>query len=95
MRAVTAKVVRAFLNGAQLKLGNTMSTGNTLRLFENIIAMRDEHGDIFICDGGWKTPTTMERLNGLLTMMYAPKRIRQDMGKWYLGDEDFYGWMKV
>ena len=65
MRKVTEQITEAFLNGRKLTVGNSMTDGNSIFLHGNKIAWRDE-GELYISMCGWGTPTTRERLNGLL-----------------------------
>ena len=70
MRKVTQQITEAFLNGRKLTVGNSMTDGNAIFLHGNKIAWRDE-GELFISMCGWGTPTTRERLNGLLRAISA------------------------
>ena len=76
MRKVTEQITEAFLNGRKLTVGNSMTDGNSIFLHGNKIAWRDE-GELYISMCGWGTPTTRERLNGLLRTINADVRIRQ------------------
>ena len=67
MRKITQQAVNAFLENKDFALSNTKVMGNKLYLFENCIARRAGYGKIEICFCGWVTPTTRERLNGLVS----------------------------
>ena len=71
MRKVTAETVRAFFNGTKKTVGNTKITvvdGETaMSLHNNIIALRSADGVVMINNKGYDTPTTKERLNGILS----------------------------
>tara|TARA_R110000787_G_C13251531_1_gene429487 strand:+ start:335 stop:673 length:339 start_codon:yes stop_codon:yes gene_type:complete len=65
MRKVTQQITEAFLNGRKLTVGNSMTDGNAIFLHGNKIAWRD-NARLYISMCGWGTPTTRERLNGVL-----------------------------
>ena len=72
MRKVTETVVHAFFDGEYRKVRNTATDGQTLWLHGNAIAWHGERGNhtgIFLTLAGWNTPTTRERLNGVLAVM--------------------------
>lgn len=66
MRVVTQRVVKAWLAGKWLTLGNTRTDGKAIYLHGNCIARRMEDGQVQITTSGWNTLTTRERLNGVL-----------------------------
>ena len=80
MRQVTRDASRAFINGKQFKRGNTRvvlrDNGNiALLLHGNTIAVRTlgrPLGETVLSLCGWNTPTTRERLNGLLELLGHP-----------------------
>lgn len=93
MRKITAEAVNAFLAGEPFSKQNTAvevreyqnAPGKwvILLLHGNPIA-RYRLGDasrlsLRVCDGGWQTRTTAERLNGLPGV-----RVHQKAGQWYL-----------
>jgi hypothetical protein len=65
MKHITRKIARAFHNRQALKTYNTMTDGTILWLNGNKIAQWEQDG-IWITTAGFNTPTTIERLNGLL-----------------------------
>lgn len=65
MRQITKKIITAFQNRQALKIDNTRTDGTSLWLFNNKIARWEEDG-LWITTADWNTPTTRERLNGLL-----------------------------
>jgi len=73
MRKVTENIVHALDSGEAKCSGNSSTDGATLFLHGNAIAcrFRDSQGregyDLSL--SGWNTPTTRERLNGLLCVM--------------------------
>lgn len=95
MRKVTQKTVAAFINGEKCSSGNTVSTGDCLRLHGNLIAKR-EGGATWINNCGWLTNTTKARLNGLLDSIGCGN-IRQVKGKWYFNGAAMPSnkWIKV
>jgi len=91
-RQITIDAVRAFRNRYKFKRGNTqviLGIGNIERglyLHGNCIARFDIFGDLYICDGGWQSVTTKERLNGLPNV-----HIVQKNWVWYLNGEAWDG----
>lgn len=93
MRAITKKTVDAFINMQDFKFDNTRVEDcihyTEYFLFDNLIAQYDKSKDILlITDAGWKTNTTKERLNGILTALNLPT-LYSKKGQWYIGDEKF------
>lgn len=105
MRKVTTEAAKNFLAGSEWKKDNTdvqvreyqNAPGKwvILLLHGNPIA-RYRLGDtslrsLRVCDGGWQTRTTAERLNGLPGV-----RVNQKAGQWYLNGEKWDGsWSTV
>lgn len=90
MRKVTKIVTLAFSQGRAQKVSNTSTDGIALYLHGNKIAEKRSDG-LYICNGGWQTDTTKERLNGL-----AGVNLWQKKGQWYLNGELWNGqWIKV
>lgn len=89
MRKITEQATTAFFNNQNYKNSNTqvISDGvyTELRLHDNIIAYRTNHG-IFVSNAGWKTNTTKERLNGILNRL--EKRLYQAKGQWFIMDHE-------
>ena len=75
MRKITRLAALAFRGGDNFKLGNTSVThdGPTsitqMRLHGNLIAERLPGRRVRVTLAGWGTPTTRERVNGVLEMM--------------------------
>ena len=71
MRQITRRIAEAFRQGRSLRIDNTITDGRTIRLFGNLIAeYRTDYDNrtlngLWITLAGWRTRTTMERLNGL------------------------------
>jgi hypothetical protein len=90
-RQITIDAVRAFRNGSKFKRSNTEvridENGDyrELRLHNNVISWF-HWGSLYICDGGWQSVTTKERLNGLPNV-----HIVQKDWVWYLNDEAWDG----
>lgn len=85
MRKVTKQAVLAFLNRRPGNFSNTSVTVSDtiegeqrveLRLHGNLIAFSQSENGHFqpvkVSFAGWQTPTTKERLNGLVTYLVAP-----------------------
>ena len=73
MRKITQQAARAFIDGRKFSSGNTTVTVDSegyivMSLHGNIIAKRGMMDtQIQVTLAGWGTPTTRERVNGLLT----------------------------
>lgn len=90
MRKITLDIVKSFRNGLTRKIGNSRTDGESLWLFENKIA-EWRHEELWICNGGWNSVTTKERLNGLPGV-----KIQQVNGTWYLNSREWNGgWVSV
>ena len=85
MRAVTKETVRAFFDRRERKIGNSQVIVYEDRvrylLHGNCIAEL-QGNNLRISNAGWATPTTKERLNGLLETFGAC--IYQKSYQWYL-----------
>jgi hypothetical protein len=87
MRKVTEQITRAFLNRQKRSVGNSMTDGVTLFLHGNAIAKKRDFQEewIWITLAGWPTPTTRERLTGLLKATICEKaRVFQRDGRQYI-----------
>lgn len=83
MRKVTNKICRAFLAGDAAREGNTETNGHQLFLHGSEIAFKAQHG-IVLSLRGYNTPTTRERLNGLLHLLGDDRRFtQQDHGAFF------------
>lgn len=90
MRQITRQIVRAFENRTSLRISNTRTDGQSLWLFGNKIAEWRDNG-LWICNAGWKSVTTKERLNGLTGV-----NIQQVRGIWFLNENEWDGtWVNV
>jgi len=90
MRKITREIVDAFQNSRSLTIGNSRTNGESLWLFGNKIAEIRRDG-LWICNGGWDSATTKERLNGL-----SGVHIVQRGGTWYLNGLEWDGrWTHV
>jgi len=65
MRKITQKIANAFLLSNHKSIGNTRTNGKAVYLHGNKIAEKRQDG-IYLSLAGWNTPTTRERLNGIL-----------------------------
>ena len=80
----------AFQNSRSLTIGNSRTNGESLWLFDNKIAEIRRDG-LWICNGGWDSATTKERLNGL-----SGVHIVQRGGNWFLNFRQWDGgWVNV
>lgn len=90
MRKITEQAVDAFNYKYNFKSGNTQvssfADNTSMFLHGNCIAMifnsGERCGEIVLSSCGWTTPTTKERLNGLL--QGTPYYIKQKDFAWYL-----------
>lgn len=86
MRKITRDAVDAFLNGREFRQGNMRVENDKMYLHGNIIAWIDCNNYLWICDGGYQTVTTKERLNALPNVS-----IKQKSFTWYLNGERWDG----
>lgn len=94
-RKITTESVSKFLSKITFSKSNMKVTkdGETfrLKLHGNTIATIDELGVLSICDGGWDSNTSKERLNGLPGV-----RIHQKNWKWFLNGVEWDGsWIRI
>jgi|TARA_B100001094_G_scaffold234374_1_gene229318 hypothetical protein len=66
MRKVTEQIKHAFESRQRKAVGNTTTDGNTVWLHGNAIIKRDPDGLVRWSLAGWNTPTTRERVNGIV-----------------------------
>ena len=66
MRKVTEQIKQAFESRQRKSVGNTMTDGQTVWLHGNAIIKRDPDGLVRWSLAGWNTPTTRERVNGIV-----------------------------
>ena|ERR1700722_2561940 len=98
MRKVTEKAAKALQQMHKMTSGNTRVSieerfaGDkpvkmaVMYLHDNQIAMYD--GKLLtLTDAGWHTPTTKDRLNGVLTVFNIPCSINQHNYQWYMYDD--------
>jgi len=105
MRQITQDAVIAFANDRPFRRANTevrvLDGGTQLLLHNNIIAARFAgSGKVMFTLAGWGTPTTRERVNGLLQYLGHTTRVYQDKHEqfvWHQGkghpiatDDDWY-----
>lgn len=83
MRKITDQVVEAFMWNGHFRRGKTvvgrdLENQTCMYLHRNKIAKQVD-GGFEICDGGWQSNTTKERLNGLPNVSIVQKNY-----KWFL-----------
>ncbi|QDP60583.1 MAG: hypothetical protein Unbinned767contig1000_8 [Prokaryotic dsDNA virus sp.] len=77
MRKITEDAARALRTGKRFKRANTEVDNGMMFLHGNLIAELDGHHlRLRMC--GWGTPTTRERLNGILQMLGTNAHIYQE-----------------
>jgi hypothetical protein len=72
MRKITEDICSAFVARRARTIGNSHTDGDALYLHGNKIAEHGEHDGrvgVFLTLAGWGTPTTRERVNGVLDMI--------------------------
>lgn len=90
MRQVTRRIITAFMDGSNLKLGNTRCFEGAIYLHNNKIAEYRADG-LWITNAGWQSNTTKERLNGLPFVYISQRNF-----KWYLNGTSWDGsWIRV
>lgn len=96
MRKVTTQAVQAFQSAQNFSSSNTSvvvqmdnkkSQWVQLFLHGHLIAER-KNKDLYICDCGYQSNTTKERLNGLLSEVLSNSFIQQKDWTWYLTTEE-------
>jgi len=80
MRKVTQQIAKAFKNNQKCTISNTMTDGQSVFLHGNKIAWKQD-GKLHISMCGWPTPTTRERINGILDAFGSSTRICQRKGE--------------
>lgn len=96
MRAVTERVCKAWQQCKSKKVGNTSTDGFNIYLHGNCIVRMDMNGSVYISDGGWQTPTTRERLNGVLRTMGIKAHVYQRDHALYFNGTPWDGsWLMV
>ena len=92
MRKITVDSVHQFITGVQTWKKQNMEihhidNKSLMYLHSNLIA-KLEKGYLTIYDGGWRTNTTEERLNGVLHLMETKVYVFQKHGDWFIRDYD-------
>lgn len=101
MRQVTETVARAFRAGDSKTVSNSSTDGEHFWLHGNCIARKLPGGALQITLAGWPTPTTRERINGILQVFNLPHYVFQKDWVTYLtnadGDMemDAYDWVTI
>lgn len=100
MRKITQEAINAFIAGVSFAKSNTSVERSplgevvVLKLHGNAIARYSEgdyNNTLEVCDGGWQSNTTKERLNGLPHVSVNQKNF-----EWFLNGHKWSGsWTKV
>ncbi len=96
MRQITNEAVSALLAYMNFRKSNTevrpdKQNRQTMYLFGNAIARINHNGNLEICDGGYQSATTKERLNGLPNVSVCQRK-----GQWFLNGKPWDGeWTEV
>jgi len=80
MRQITKEISKSFRKGFSKKISNTETDGVSVWLHGNRIAWRNQDNTISITLAGWGTPTTRERLKGILEAHGIYYRVAQLQG---------------
>lgn len=83
MRKITKSIAHAFKDGVSKSINNTTTDGNAVYLHGNKIAEKTANG-LKVTLAGWNTPTTRERVNGILRVMGFNSGFHQINFKAYL-----------
>jgi hypothetical protein len=90
MRAITEQSQRAFENKEPFNKSNTkvvIEFSKTKLYLHNSLIATFKNDKLYITNQGWATPTTKERLNGLMGRV----SIQQKDFMWYLNNEEWDG----
>jgi len=91
MRVVTKTIKAAFENGVSKTVQNTRTDGKSVFLFGNEIIKR-ENGKVMFSLCGWDSPTTRERINGIVgARLYTTNGVTTISGK----AVDIHKWHEV
>jgi hypothetical protein len=89
MHEITRLAVDKFYNYEDFIRGNTevdvLLEGCQLWLYDTVIATLTGNR-LSLFTGGWKTVTTKERLNGVLSRV-SSFRVKQEKGQWFIVNE--------
>jgi len=95
MRQITKDSVNAFKNRIPFYRQNmevvVRDYITVLKLFGNDIAYLTLKNELVITNAGYKTVTTKERLNGVLSIFKTNSHIHQSKGEWYLDGKKWNG----
>jgi len=91
MSKISTESVKAFMNRSTFYRANTIVTVDNsgtshLILHGNEIVKRTVDGRLYICDSGWRTKLTAERLNAIPGVNLKTKE-----GEWLLNDKEWDG----
>jgi hypothetical protein len=95
MRKITKQIAVAFKNGVKKSMGNTKTTGDKVYLHSNLIAERIKDKEFMFTLAGWKTPTTRERLNGIMNELGIDFRFSQKNHEQMFGNRGIYAREKI
>ena len=87
MRKVTQQIKEAFDAQKPRAVGNTMTDGQAVFLHGNKIIERRKYG-VYFTLAGWNTPTTRERINGILFAGTPDGLAQKDFAPYYFKDGD-------
>jgi hypothetical protein len=93
MRKITEESCSAFVHKRAYKKGNVEVTAWRYLLHGHSIAYIQD-GELFITTCGWNTPTTLDRLRGLLYFFKDsnyPQDLTKKKGQLYLGGKPWDG----
>ena len=90
MRKVTQQIKQAFEQGKARKIDNTRTDGKTVWLHGNAIVKRDADGLVRWSLAGWNTPTTRERVNGIVNAGVYQKNFEPMLNGQVIDSSDWF-----
>jgi hypothetical protein len=95
-RMITDAIAEAFMAGKKRRIANTSTDGQTVWLHNNPIVRKAADGSVEVSLAGWPTPTTRERINGILSGLGLDVRVSQRGGSQMLNGKPWDGeWQSV
>jgi hypothetical protein len=90
MRKVTQQIKQAFEQGKARKIDSTRTDGKTVWLHGNAIVKRDADGLVRWSLAGWNTPTTRERVNGIVNAGVYQKNFEPMLNGQVIDSSDWF-----
>ena len=87
MRQETRKVCSAFVRRKPARAARTHTNGTALYLFGKRIAWWEDDSSLRVTMCGWGTPTTRDRLNGVMDLLFDTRPFHQKKGEQYYNND--------